>query len=199
MYYRNVFNVGPAEMIVVALVLLMAVGPEQLPGVIRRVGRGASQIRSMTEGLRSDFMAGMEEIERATDAESWAKGSGPDGSEKPHTARQPRASDDDVIGDDIVTDLTPEPDDSDTLEVDTPEVDAESDELEQLDEPDTGEADAEISEDDLSSDLVDSNGSSTSPDAKSEDTQPAESESESAELDTELDSLDSAGDSKELT
>ena len=194
MYYRNVFNVGPAEMIVVALVLLMAVGPEQLPGVIRRVGRGASQIRSMTEGLRSDFMAGMEEIERATDAESWAKGSGPGGSEKPHSARQSRASDDDVITDDIVTDLTPEPNDSDT-----PEVDAESDELEQLDEPVT-EDDAEVSEDDLSADLVDSNGSSASSDTKAEDTEPEKTESESTESDnTELDSLDSAGDSKELT
>lgn len=67
------FNVGPGEVIIVALVLLIAVGPEQLPGVIRRVGRTVSQVRSMTDGLRQDFMAGMDEIERAADPKTWAE------------------------------------------------------------------------------------------------------------------------------
>ncbi len=88
-YPVGVFNIGPGEIIIVALVLLIAVGPEQLPGVIRRAGRVVSQARSMTEGLRSDFMAGMDEIERATDPNAWAASAGPsDGSkpEKKHTA-----------------------------------------------------------------------------------------------------------------
>ncbi len=56
---------------VIGLVLLIAVGPEQLPGVIRRVGSMVAQARSMTEGLRSEFMAGLEEIERVTDPDEW--------------------------------------------------------------------------------------------------------------------------------
>ncbi|MEM9563003.1 MAG: hypothetical protein AAGA93_10315 [Actinomycetota bacterium] len=65
------FNIGPAELMVIGLVLLIAVGPEQLPGVIRRVGSMVAQARSMTDGLRSEFMAGLEEIERVTDPDEW--------------------------------------------------------------------------------------------------------------------------------
>jgi sec-independent protein translocase protein TatB len=67
-----VFNIGPGELIVVALVVLIAVGPEQLPGMIRKVGQTVAQLRSMTEGLRTEFMAGLEEIERAADVQTWA-------------------------------------------------------------------------------------------------------------------------------
>jgi sec-independent protein translocase protein TatB len=66
-----VFNTGPAELIVIIIVLLIAVGPEQLPDVIRSVGRWVSQARSMTEGLRSEFMAGLDEIERTADPRRW--------------------------------------------------------------------------------------------------------------------------------
>lgn len=66
------FNIGPAELLVIGLVLLIAVGPEQLPGVIRRVGSTVAQMRSMTDGLRSEFMAGLDEIERATDVKRWS-------------------------------------------------------------------------------------------------------------------------------
>lgn len=67
------FNIGPAELLIIGLVLLIAVGPEQLPSVIRRVGSTVAQARSMTDGLRSEFMAGLDEIERATDVERWSE------------------------------------------------------------------------------------------------------------------------------
>ncbi len=60
-------------MLVVAIVLLIAVGPEQLPGVIRKVGQMVSQFRGMTEGIRAEFMSGLDEIERAADPREWAK------------------------------------------------------------------------------------------------------------------------------
>lgn len=66
------FNIGPAELLIIGLVLLIAVGPEQLPSVIRRAGSTVAQFRSMTDGLRSEFMAGLDEIERATDVERWS-------------------------------------------------------------------------------------------------------------------------------
>lgn len=79
------FNVGAGEMIVIALILLMAVGPEQLPGLIRRVGKTVSEVKGMTEGLRAEFMSGMEEIERATNPEAWAAGNGQPSHVKPRT------------------------------------------------------------------------------------------------------------------
>ncbi|MGI9596467.1 MAG: twin-arginine translocase TatA/TatE family subunit [Acidimicrobiales bacterium] len=70
-------NIGPGELILIGLVLLIAVGPEQLPGLIRRIGHTVGQARSMTDSLRSEFMSGLDEIERAADPNSWAASAGP--------------------------------------------------------------------------------------------------------------------------
>jgi sec-independent protein translocase protein TatB len=59
--------------LVIGLVLLIVVGPEQLPGLVRRVGHLVSQVRDVTDGLRTEFMAGIEEIEQAADVRSWAE------------------------------------------------------------------------------------------------------------------------------
>ncbi len=60
-------------MILIALVLLIAVGPEQLPGLIRRGSRTLGQMRAMSEGLRRDLMSSMDELERASDPRKWAE------------------------------------------------------------------------------------------------------------------------------
>ena len=57
------FQVGGPEFLVIVIVALIAVGPDQLPGVVRKLGRWASQARAMTSGLRNEFMAGIDEIE----------------------------------------------------------------------------------------------------------------------------------------
>ena len=66
------FNIGAGEMMLIAIVLLIAVGPEQLPGVIRKVGRTMGQLKSMSDRLRDDFVTGMNQIEEASDVKSWA-------------------------------------------------------------------------------------------------------------------------------
>lgn len=55
------FNVGPAELFIVGLVLLIVVGPEQLPGVARNVGRTFRRVRDMSLALRADFMSSLDE------------------------------------------------------------------------------------------------------------------------------------------
>lgn len=55
------FNIGGGEILVIALIALIAVGPEQLPGVMRKVGGFVNQIRTMTTGIRDEFMSTMEE------------------------------------------------------------------------------------------------------------------------------------------
>jgi len=52
-----VFNVHPGEILVIALVLLIVVGPEQLPGVVRKVGKALAQFKEMSNNLKNDFMA----------------------------------------------------------------------------------------------------------------------------------------------
>ena len=77
-------NLGGQEVLVVAVVALIAVGPEQLPGVIRRIGRWVAQARSMTTSLRDEFMAGVDEEtgreikQLTTNPEKWLRGLGTD-------------------------------------------------------------------------------------------------------------------------
>lgn len=62
-YAEAMLNIGGGEILVIALVALIVVGPEQLPGVLRKAGRYASQVRSMTSGIRDEFMAGIDEVD----------------------------------------------------------------------------------------------------------------------------------------
>ncbi len=57
------FNVGGPEVLIIALIALVVVGPEQLPAVLRKAGQYAAQIRQMSTGLRQEFMAGVDELD----------------------------------------------------------------------------------------------------------------------------------------
>ncbi len=57
------FGIGGGEFLVIALVALIAVGPEQLPSVMRKFGSYVAQLRSMADGVRGEFMAGVEELD----------------------------------------------------------------------------------------------------------------------------------------
>lgn len=65
------FGVGGGEFIVIALLALIVVGPEQLPGLMRKAGQTASQLRSMSNSLRTEFMNGIDQA----DVTKWGKGS----------------------------------------------------------------------------------------------------------------------------
>ncbi len=64
------FGIGGGEFIVIALLALIVVGPEQLPGLMRKAGHTASQLRSMSSSLRSEFMNGIDQA----DLTKWGKG-----------------------------------------------------------------------------------------------------------------------------
>lgn len=51
------FNVGGGEILLIALLALIVVGPEQLPGLLRKLGYYAGQARQMSNALRAEFMA----------------------------------------------------------------------------------------------------------------------------------------------
>lgn len=67
-------NIGPGEVLVIALVALIFVGPDQLPGVLRRLGRSMSQLKTMADGLKREFMSGMEELDPSKWDEPRGKG-----------------------------------------------------------------------------------------------------------------------------
>ena len=71
------FNIGGGEILVIALVALIAVGPEQLPSVLRKLGRFVAQARTVTSNLRDEFMSGLDEVNDFANPEKWT-GSGTD-------------------------------------------------------------------------------------------------------------------------
>jgi Tat protein translocase TatB subunit len=54
-------NVGGGEMLVIALIALIALGPEQLPAVMRKLGALSTQLRSITTGLKDEFLSGLDQ------------------------------------------------------------------------------------------------------------------------------------------
>lgn len=90
------FNIGGGELLVIAMVALIAVGPEQLPVVLRKVGRAVAQFRSMTAGLREEFMSGLDEVNELADPVRWMGSGSNDDPVVPrgYAARRAAAGDD---------------------------------------------------------------------------------------------------------
>ncbi|MFW5875260.1 MAG: Sec-independent protein translocase subunit TatA/TatB [Myxococcota bacterium] len=56
------FGIGPGEMTVLLVVLLIAVGPKSMPKLMRAVGRGMREFRRATNDLRREV--GIDELMR---------------------------------------------------------------------------------------------------------------------------------------
>jgi sec-independent protein translocase protein TatB len=59
------FDIGWSELVVIAVVALIAIGPKELPGVLRTVGQYMRKIRSMASEFQGQFQEAMREAEMA--------------------------------------------------------------------------------------------------------------------------------------
>ena len=59
------FDVGWSELLVIGVVALIAIGPKELPGVLRAVGQWMGKIRRMAAEFQGQFHEAMREIEQA--------------------------------------------------------------------------------------------------------------------------------------
>ena len=50
------FGIGPEELMLVALLALLVLGPERLPQVMRDLGRVVGDLRRTSDELRSEFL-----------------------------------------------------------------------------------------------------------------------------------------------
>ena len=57
------FDIGWSELLVIAVVALIAIGPKELPGVLRNVGHWMGKIRRMAAEFQSQFQEAMREAE----------------------------------------------------------------------------------------------------------------------------------------
>ena len=57
------FGVGLPEMMIIAVVALVFIGPDKLPGVLRSIGKGFVQLKRATSDVRSTVQDEMNKIE----------------------------------------------------------------------------------------------------------------------------------------
>jgi len=59
------FDIGSSELILIAVVALIAIGPKELPGVLRMVGQWTGKARKMAAEFQGQFQEAMREAEMA--------------------------------------------------------------------------------------------------------------------------------------
>ena len=59
------FDIGWSEIVVIAVVALIAIGPKELPGVLRMVGQWMGKLRKMAAEFQGQFQEAMREAEMA--------------------------------------------------------------------------------------------------------------------------------------
>ena len=57
------FDIGWGELVVIGIVALIAIGPKELPGVLRTFGQTMAKIRRMAAEFQGQFMDAMREAE----------------------------------------------------------------------------------------------------------------------------------------
>ena len=59
------FDIGWGELVVIGIVALIAIGPKELPGVLRTLGQYMGKIRRMASEFQGQFQEAMREAEMA--------------------------------------------------------------------------------------------------------------------------------------
>lgn len=62
------FNVGGGELLVIALVALIVLGPDRLPGALRTAGQWMGELRRISSGFQTDFKTALADAEREAEA-----------------------------------------------------------------------------------------------------------------------------------
>ena len=55
----SVFNLGGGELIVIAMIALLVLGPSRLPGAAKQIGKALAEFRRMSSGVQDDLRDAM--------------------------------------------------------------------------------------------------------------------------------------------
>jgi len=67
------FDIGWSEILVIAVVAVVVVGPKELPSMLRTFGRTMGQVRKTANGFRRQFDEAIREVELQADLEETKK------------------------------------------------------------------------------------------------------------------------------
>jgi Tat protein translocase TatB subunit len=70
-----VFNVGPEKILLILLIALIVLGPNELPDMARKVGRVMSELRGMSAGFHDEVRADLDAITAEPPPTAWVFGS----------------------------------------------------------------------------------------------------------------------------
>jgi sec-independent protein translocase protein TatB len=61
------FNIGTGELVVIALIALIVLGPDKLPQAARQLGHYTSEARKIANGFRAEMKSAMDEVADTVD------------------------------------------------------------------------------------------------------------------------------------
>jgi Tat protein translocase TatB subunit len=61
------FGIGMQELIIIAVIALLIVGPKKLPDLAKTLGKGFSEFKKATEGITDDLKETMKEDKKQDD------------------------------------------------------------------------------------------------------------------------------------
>ena len=65
------FGIGLPELLVIAVIALLVVGPKKLPDLAKTLGKGFSEFKKATEGITEDFKEALKEDEKPKNDNGW--------------------------------------------------------------------------------------------------------------------------------
>lgn len=61
------FGIGIQELIIIAVIALLIVGPKKLPDLAKTLGKGFSEFKKATEGITDDIKQTIQDVEKPKD------------------------------------------------------------------------------------------------------------------------------------
>jgi Tat protein translocase TatB subunit len=65
------FGIGLPELLVIAVIALLVVGPKKLPDLAKTLGKGLSEFKKATEGITEDFKEALKDDEKPKNDDGW--------------------------------------------------------------------------------------------------------------------------------
>jgi len=65
------FGIGLPELIIIAIIALIVVGPKKLPDLAKTLGKGFSEFKKATEGITDDLKGALKDDEKPKNDEGW--------------------------------------------------------------------------------------------------------------------------------
>ena len=65
------FGIGLPELLVIAVIALLVVGPKKLPDLAKTLGKGFREFKKATEGITEDFKEALKNDEKPKEDDGW--------------------------------------------------------------------------------------------------------------------------------